>query len=87
MECVKCGKKLTPFSYNKKTLICKQCQRYRPCAICGRLVSPYGLKILSDGTEICRKGLCRRIYEDHKERPKAIEESKAMYKWSKAVHG
>ena len=33
------------------------------CEICGREVSGYGIKILNDNHIICRKGICRNIYD------------------------
>jgi len=53
----------------------------RRCAICQRYVSGYGLKKLPDGNEICRKGLCRKIYDSNY---RDLEECKSMYDWSKS---
>ena len=33
------------------------------CEICHRVLSGYAIKILDDGHKICRKGICRKIYE------------------------
>jgi len=34
---------------------------YYTCDICGKELTGYGIKIVKDGT-ICRKGVCRKIY-------------------------
>jgi hypothetical protein len=49
------------------------------CAICGRRVDSYGLKFLRDKQDhkICRKGVCRHVYDDTRD----IDEAKAMFKW------
>ena len=79
MKCIKCEKELQPYQYDKKTFICKKCQHLRPCAICNKMVSPYGLKELSNNKEICRRGICRRIYDNSR----TLEEAISMFKWAK----
>lgn len=50
----------------------------RRCAICKRYRSGYGLKALPSGKEICRKGICRQIFDGSRN----LDEAISTYNWN-----